>query len=99
MYTRWSLSLQELLCVDCDEAPGVSGVASQLCHDCLGKRDERKRTIHEIVDTEQNYGHDLKIILEVCASILNLSIPCSFSLSSQLTAGVLCFAGVLPSHE
>lgn len=43
-----------------------SGVvyASFVCRKCSKKRAERKDIITEIVETEQKYGRDLKIILE-----------------------------------
>lgn len=35
-----------------------------VCRKCGKKRSERKDIIHEIVETEEKYGRDLKIILE-----------------------------------
>ncbi|XP_033218758.1 uncharacterized protein LOC117174109 isoform X3 [Belonocnema kinseyi] len=57
-------------CEDCeqrfDSLLTESGIvyASFICRKCSKKRAERKEIITEIVETEQKYGRDLKIILE-----------------------------------
>lgn len=45
---------------------GFSGVmyAPLVCRKCSKRRSERKEIIQEIVETEEKYGRDLKIILE-----------------------------------
>ncbi|KAK0091632.1 hypothetical protein PV326_002932 [Microctonus aethiopoides] len=58
------------LCEDCEQRldPLItdSGVvyAPFVCRKCAKKRAERKEIITEIVETEQKYGRDLRIILE-----------------------------------
>ena len=54
--------------MDCEEAPSIVGDGEsgvRLCRDCRARREERKRTILEVVQTEESYGRDLKIIFEV----------------------------------
>ena len=36
-----------------------------LCDKCLQRQQERKETIYEIIETEINYGRDLRILKEV----------------------------------
>ena len=36
-----------------------------LCVKCLQRQQERKETIYEIIETEINYGRDLRILKEV----------------------------------
>nr|CAD7199071.1 unnamed protein product [Timema douglasi] len=61
---------QQHLCEDCDQPVETqvtdSGVmfAPLVCRKCGKKRAERKETIAEIVETEEKYGRDLRIILE-----------------------------------
>ncbi|XP_045177616.2 uncharacterized protein LOC123537831 [Mercenaria mercenaria] len=51
-------------CVDCGPQDMIDVHRSQVCPQCLSKRRERKETIHEIMDTEMNYGRDLNILKE-----------------------------------
>lgn len=55
-----------MICQDCVEVvvhnpPSTGDV---ICQPCARKRIERKETIQEIMETEINYGRDLKILLE-----------------------------------
>ncbi|CAI9717321.1 cell-transforming gene 1 [Octopus vulgaris] len=55
-----------LICCECAEVVvyKTSSNNETVCQQCLSRRTERKETIQEIVQTEVNYGRDLKIILE-----------------------------------
>ncbi|GAB1598667.1 neuroepithelial cell-transforming gene 1 protein-like [Argonauta hians] len=61
-----SAAKPRLICCECAEVVvhKTSSNNEVICQSCLSRRSERKETIQEIVQTEINYGRDLKIILE-----------------------------------
>lgn len=60
--------LQIVSCVQCN--PGQYQFSQDtdlqgMCEKCVLRQQERKETIQEIIDTEMNYGRDLRILKEV----------------------------------
>lgn len=55
-----------IICDDCEEVVTLRppSIGSTVCQQCQCTRIERKETILELLQTEINYGRDLKILLE-----------------------------------
>ena len=70
------------LCHDCADMIQVENFTSQpyrdnVCNSCACKRKERKDAIIELIETEINYGNDLKIIKEEFYNPMKKNSVCS----------------------
>ena len=66
-----------MTCLHCnpgDEELSLETEDVALCDKCLQRQQERKETIYEIIETEINYGRDLRILKEVGVYRMQVSV-------------------------